>query len=163
MATKAFDILYSAKQSGIDIVLNEDQLQLKLPKNKDIDKNLIEEIKNNKKSIIDFLSDHKKINGNTNRIQKVNREAIERLPLSFSQERLWFVDQLEGSVQYHTSKVFHLKGVLNKEALRYALTEIVNRHEVLRTVILNDEGEPYQHIKAKDGWDLHVQDGSVFN
>src|SRR4051812_40352163 len=120
MATKAFDILYSAKQSGIDIVLNEDQLQLKLPKNKDIDKNLIEEIKNNKKSIIDFLSNHKKINGNSNPIPKVNREAFERLPLSFSQERLWFIDQLEGSVQYHTSEVFRLTGALNQDALHYA-------------------------------------------
>ncbi|MEO6720286.1 MAG: hypothetical protein ABIN67_07955, partial [Ferruginibacter sp.] len=54
--TKVIDLLYLAKLDGIEIILNDDKLQLKVPENKKIDKSLLDEIKNNKKSIIDFLS-----------------------------------------------------------------------------------------------------------
>src|SRR6058998_2533885 len=116
MQTKAFEILYTAKQNGIDIVLIEDSLQLKLPKDKSIDQNIVAEIRNNKKLIIDFLINHKRNANNHYGINKINRGEIERIPLSFSQERLWFVDQLEGSVQYHTAEVLRLKGDLNTDA-----------------------------------------------
>ena len=84
-----------------------------------------------------------------------------QIPLSFSQERLWFIDRLEGSVQYHVPAVLRLKGNLNKDALQNALKGIVSRHEVLRTVILEDEGHPYQFVKDPDGWGLSVVDSSV--
>ncbi|MEO6187560.1 MAG: amino acid adenylation domain-containing protein [Ginsengibacter sp.] len=70
-----------------------------------------------------------------------------KIPLSFSQERLWFIDQLEGSLQYHIPVVLRLKGDLNKEALNYALNSILKRHEVLRTVLLEEDGTPFQSIK----------------
>lgn len=69
-----------------------------------------------------------------------------KIPLSFSQERLWFIDQLEGSVQYHIPAVLRLKGNLNIEALRNALQAVVRRHEVLRTVIRQEKGFGYQYI-----------------
>ena len=86
----------------------------------------------------------------------------EHIPLSFSQERLWFIDRFAGSVQYHIPAVLRLKGKLNKDAITYSLQDIVNRHEVLRTVILEYEGEAYQYIKDKDGWELAVVDGSEY-
>ncbi len=83
----------------------------------------------------------------------------ERIPLSFSQERLWFIDQLEGSVQYHIpSGVSRLKGNLHRHVLEAALLELVNRHEVLRTVIEQEDGRPYQHILEKNGWHLSYTD-----
>ncbi|KIO77620.1 hypothetical protein TH53_08200 [Pedobacter lusitanus] len=78
----------------------------------------------------------------------------EFIPLSFSQERLWFIDQLEGSVHYHMPSVLKLKGKLNKDALQYALQSIVKRHEVLRSVIKSREGVPYQEIMPADKWQL---------
>ncbi|MCW3464519.1 non-ribosomal peptide synthetase/type I polyketide synthase [Chitinophaga nivalis] len=84
------------------------------------------------------------------------------LPLSYSQERLWFIDQLEGSVEYHMSVAFTLKGALDTAALEYAWRQIVNRHEVLRTVFLEENGTPWQRIMNKDGWQLQQIEGSRY-
>ncbi|MGI8583202.1 MAG: condensation domain-containing protein, partial [Chitinophagaceae bacterium] len=86
----------------------------------------------------------------------------EHIPLSFSQERLWFIDQLEGSLQYHVPSVWRLQGELNKEALANSLQYIINRHEVLRTVILEEEGQAYQSVMGTEGWQLAMIDGLLY-
>ncbi|MBK8549765.1 MAG: hypothetical protein IPL53_01385 [Ignavibacteria bacterium] len=96
------------------------------------------------------------------KILPADRSAISKLPTTFSQERLWFIDQLEGSSQYHIPAILRLKGKLNRDALIYALQNIVNRHEVLRTVILEEEGKGYQLIKDTDRWNLQTTDGSNY-
>ena len=85
-----------------------------------------------------------------------------RIPLSFSQERLWFIDRMEGTVQYHVPAVLRLQGSLNIEALSNTLQTIVNRHEVLRTVILEEEGDAFQHVNDADNFKLSVIDGSFY-
>jgi hypothetical protein len=64
-------------------------------------------------------------------IKKYDRP--EQIPLSFNQERLWFIDQVEGSVHYHLPAVLRLTGKLRIDALEHALQSIIDRHEVLRT------------------------------
>ena len=65
---------------------------------------------------------------------RVSREARERLPLSFAQQRLWFMDQLEpNNPFYNIPGAVRLEGSLNLEALERVINEIVRRHEVLRT------------------------------
>ncbi|MEZ4691278.1 MAG: amino acid adenylation domain-containing protein [Ignavibacteria bacterium] len=90
----------------------------------------------------------------------VSGERPKHIPLSFSQERLWFIDRLEGTVQYHIPAVFRLKGELNKDALSKALQSIVERHEVLRTVIYEKNGTGYQKILNCKDWSLNESDGS---
>ena len=80
----------------------------------------------------------------------------EYIPLSFSQERLWFIDRLEGSGQYHMPSVLRLQGELNRELLEHTLQAIINRHEILRTVILEHEGTAYQQIMPATDWSLGV-------
>jgi len=159
---KVIDLLYLAKQNGVDVALNEDQLQLKLPKNKTVDKNLIEHLKNNKQLIIDFLTDRRRSSSAVERITRIQRNTIQHLPLSFSQERLWFIHQMEGSTQYHIPAVLRLQGKLEKNALAKALQHIVRRHEVLRTVFLQEDGQPYQVIRNWQDWDLALIDGSKY-
>jgi amino acid adenylation domain-containing protein len=78
----------------------------------------------------------------------------DKLPLSFSQERLWFIDKLEGSRHFHMSSVLRLRGNLDKMLLEHVFQQIINRHEVLRTIIRDDQGVPYQQVTPKDLWRL---------
>jgi amino acid adenylation domain-containing protein len=64
-------------------------------------------------------------------------------PLSFAQERLWFLDQLDpGSAAYHMPGAFRLRGDLDIMALQASLGEIVRRHDALRTTFAAPEGRP---------------------
>jgi amino acid adenylation domain-containing protein len=70
------------------------------------------------------------------------------LPLSFAQQRLWFIDQLQpGAAAYVLPFPLRLRGALDVRALRRALAEVVRRHEVLRTVLVVEDGEPAQAVR----------------
>ncbi|MFK8104834.1 MAG: amino acid adenylation domain-containing protein, partial [Saprospiraceae bacterium] len=81
-----------------------------------------------------------------------------QIPLSFAQERLWFIDKLEGSIHYHMPLVQRIEGEVDQELLAYTFNEIVNRHEVLRTVYREEEDFVYQEILPKDAWDLKYEE-----
>jgi amino acid adenylation domain-containing protein len=69
-------------------------------------------------------------------------------PLSFAQQRLWFLAQMGASQAYHLFYGWRLKGQLDRAALRQALDRIVARHEALRTTFVAVEDEPRQRIAA---------------
>ena len=71
----------------------------------------------------------------------------EALPVSFAQQRLWFLDQLEpGTPAYNLPRAIRIAGRLNTVALAQALQKIVDRHEALRTTFISEEGEPRQVV-----------------
>src|SRR5262249_26281911 len=78
-------------------------------------------------------------------IERVSRDG--RLPLSFAQERLWFIDQLEpGGAMYNVPIAMRVRGELRRELLESVLNEVSRRHEVLRTRFEVRDDRPVQVI-----------------
>src|SRR5690349_13283081 len=81
------------------------------------------------------------------------------LPLSFAQERLWFIHQLAPkSPLYNISIPLRLSGPLHPTALQEALGAVVARHEALRTRFINQGGHPYQIVDAPTRLELRQAD-----
>jgi amino acid adenylation domain-containing protein len=84
------------------------------------------------------------------------------LPLSFAQERLWFIDKLEsGNPFYNVPVLITMSGELDVDALERTLMEVVRRHEVLRTHFAEVNGDPVQVIEAAVPLHLPVKDLSA--
>lgn len=95
-------------------------------------------------------------NGTQNKEVKLLKSEVRpaKIPLSFAQERMWFIDQLQGSVNYHLPTLIRLKGILEVDKLEAAFKILIHRHEVLRTIYLAEEGTPFQKIITNDTWQL---------
>ncbi|MBD2015334.1 amino acid adenylation domain-containing protein [Microcoleus sp. FACHB-53] len=134
-----------------------DRLRYKAPK-ETLTPALLQELKERKAEILAFL--HKAnaaTSSNLSPILPVPRDG--NLPLSFAQQRLWFLAQLEpDSPAYNIPAAFRLTGLLNVTALSQSLSEIVRRHEVLRTTFLSVDGQPKQVISLQTGLTLPVID-----
>ncbi|HEY2328632.1 MAG TPA: amino acid adenylation domain-containing protein, partial [Verrucomicrobiae bacterium] len=78
---------------------------------------------------------------------RAGNSTSNKFPLSFNQQQLWFLDQLEpGGSMYNVPLALRLRGGVNQAALRQSLNQLVQRHESLRTVFLNENGVPMQLV-----------------
>src|SRR5689334_21482252 len=72
-------------------------------------------------------------------------DDFDQFPLSFAQQRLWFLDRLiPGEPLYNIPAGVRLRGALDVHFLAWSLAAIIDRHEVLRTAFIEIEGEPLQ-------------------
>jgi hypothetical protein len=88
--------------------------------------------------------------------------ATPTYPLSFSQRRLWFLNQFEtDKTNYNTPVAWRLEGSLNHDALQRALNAIVERHAVLRTSFALQDGDPVQVVAPQLALELPLTDLSA--
>jgi amino acid adenylation domain-containing protein len=91
-------------------------------------------------------------------------DELTAAPLSFGQEQLWFLDQLNpGQTTYQILLATRLRGPLNAGVLRRCLTLLVERHESLRTTIHATDGHPFQVVSPPSEVDLALADHSVLS
>lgn len=95
----------------------------------------------------------------TPRTDNSNRD---RIPLSSSQRQLWIADRIEGgAARYNEFGIHEIRGPLDTVALERSLSEIINRHEVLRTTIEDRDGTPFQKIAPVEALQIAVTDLSA--
>ncbi len=90
----------------------------------------------------------------------VSMSRPERIPLSLTQSRMWFMQQLEGAATLHNEQWIHrLVGPLDEAALRLALDRIADRHESLRTLFaVSPDGSPFQQIVERVAFEWRTVD-----
>jgi amino acid adenylation domain-containing protein/FkbM family methyltransferase len=115
------------------------------------------EIKERKQEIIEILAMvNQAKQPSFQKIKPISRKKQE-FSLSFAQERLWFINQLEGTNSiYNFTKILELEGLLNTEVLKKAIAHLFQRHESLRTNFKNKEGKPIQIIHAQVDFSLPI-------
>ena len=92
-------------------------------------------------------------------IRRVESGRNEGLPLSFAQQRMWVLDQLEpNNCAYNIPLIEQINGLLNVSALEQSFNELVRRHESLRTTFQISEGQPVQVVHEPQPLHLEVID-----
>ena len=145
---------------NVELWADGDRLRCNAPKEV-LTPDLAAELKGRKQEILAYLHA-------ANGMGTVGAPALVRasrdgdLPLSFAQQRLWFIDQLDpNSPLYNIVMPIQLTGTLNVAALQRALNTIVSRHEVLRTTFSSVDGAPRQVINSAKATDFKMIDLSA--
>mgnify|MGYP003683409399 FL=1 len=135
----ALDLIARLRDLGVRLSVDGNELLVDAPQDV-INGELAEQIRERKVQIVALL----KWSARSARSADLLLVPIDRsrdLPLSYAQQRLWFLDQLErGSAAYNISWTVRLKGVLNVPAMQQAVNALVERHEVLRSSFPTADG-----------------------
>src|SRR6476620_8636423 len=131
-------------QRGVKLWAEDGQLRYRAPKGA-LTPELRDELVLHKVELVKLLQ--KKSNASDTSIPQVSASLRRNLPLSFAQEGLWFLSQLEpNNPFYNEALALRLHGSLNVIALEKSLNKIIQRHEALRTNFAMVDGQPVQVI-----------------
>jgi amino acid adenylation domain-containing protein len=152
------ELLKELRERGARLWIQDDRLRIAAPQGVLTDE-LRRELKSHREELLRFL---KRQNGAHKRKPLERRARPELLPLSYAQQRLWFLYRMEGpSATYNIPLALQLEGELDQNALEGALRDAVNRHEALRTVFFEKDGVPYQRVLPIEEVHLHFEVNEV--
>ena len=138
-------LIYRLRELDVLLRLENERLICDAPQGA-MTPDLIDQVRNNKEAIIEFLKQERSPNISAISIPKVARDA--EIPLSFSQESLWFLEQLNpGTSAYNIPLRIRVSAQVDSAILQRSLDEIVRRHEALRTRFRIVRGIPTQVIE----------------
>ena len=141
------ELLLNLRSKNIEIWADGDQLGYKAPKGA-LTPDLRKELANRKSELLALLRQADTVTSPASLpLKPVARDRD--LPLSFAQQRLWFLDQLGTGSAYNIPLAIRLLGLPNIMALEDSLNEIIRRHEALRTTFRSSDGRPVQVISEK--------------
>jgi len=145
---KMVDFLAHLHSLDIEVIIDGEQLRVNAPQGA-LTSELRAELGERKAELLTFLHQANLKNDISQQpISPISREGD--LPLSFAQERLWFLDQLEpGNTSYNMAWGYYLRGELDVAALEQSFNQIIARHESLRTTFATVKGQPVQRIAPK--------------
>ncbi|MBE0358005.1 non-ribosomal peptide synthetase [Pseudoalteromonas aliena] len=148
-------LLVELERAGIRLYLENEKLKSKA-KNGAITADIAAKIKNNKMAIIDTLEKLSKVHSVS---QLTVRENKTNYPISFAQQRLYTLDQIQGgSIEYHMPMAFKLSGDVDISILERVFTKIVERHQVLRAIFCQNEKGLVQTLREVQDFAIkHVQ------
>ena len=133
----ALELIARLRELGIRIAARDGELEVDAPRGT-LDAALRAELLSRKSELLRLLSWSRRAASDV-ALEPVSRE--QKLPLSWAQQRLWFLDQLEpSSSAYNISWTVRLRGELDYPALQAALDQLTARHETLRTVFPDESG-----------------------
>ena len=153
-------LLSALRRSGVRLWIEGDDLRYRAPKAV-LSRLELDELRRRKSEIVDFLQHARDLVGRT-APPLVARPRPERIPLSYAQERLWFLEQLGlvGSA-YHVATAIRLEGALDVGALERGIGEVERRHESVRTRFAAVDGQGVQVIDEPQPYRLEVVDLSA--
>ncbi|MFD0574850.1 non-ribosomal peptide synthetase, partial [Dactylosporangium darangshiense] len=145
MTISPSDLISSLEDQGVRLHLAEERLQVLAPKNV-LTGELSRQIKLHREEIVEILRQRQDPATSQSSITRADRSKP--LPLSFAQQRLWFLQQLDPeSAEYTSTLQISLGGTVDEDVLEAAFSAVVARHEVLRTRLVADaDGIPHQII-----------------
>jgi len=151
------NLLNRLRENGIRLWLEGDRLRFEAPAGA-MTPAIRDELAGCKQEVIQFFRDAQKASASDHaEIQPVDRN--QNLQLSFAQQRLWFLTQLDtASTHYNIVRAFRLQGPLDLEALKSTLNELTRRHETLRTIFKKIHGDPVQVIAQAASVELPIKD-----
>ncbi|MBC8756557.1 amino acid adenylation domain-containing protein [Kordia sp. YSTF-M3] len=152
--TAILKLIYEANNSGIILWTEEGKLKSRIPKSFS-NKGLLSQLSANKESILLILEYNEVFSSGIKLPYIYKVETIEEHVLSFAQERLWFIEQYEqGTNAYHIPLLVELEKDTDAGRLKDAIQQVIQRHEVLRT-IFKQEDENYVQIVLQEELVIH--------
>src|SRR6476646_4767413 len=138
------ELLLELRNLGARVWLEDDRLRVAAPQGA-LTNEIRRELKDRRSELLEWLK--RQASARQPRPALVARKRREREHLTYAQQRLWFLYQMEGAgATYNIPLAMRMEGQMDVRALEEALGDVAERHEALRTVFPQEEGVPYQEV-----------------